>query len=257
MPVVVYGLVRSAHQAPEGLAGVGEPPGPVRLIRNEHVAVAVSDVIDEALRDDDAVAFLDVLRTLLEGGPVLPVRFGTVAPDDDAVATEILEPLADEGADRLDQLDGLVEVQLILTADEDAELRELLASSPELRRMVAESRQGAADLNLRISVGEQVSEALGERRAELSEDLVGRLGPLAVDHGARVRDEVTTLTQFYLVRAQDLGQFDDAVQQLRDDLGDRYDIEYVGPLPPLDFASGQVQVPQPRPRESTSGRWGW
>ncbi|MEU5726986.1 GvpL/GvpF family gas vesicle protein [Micromonospora sp. NPDC047738] len=255
--LVVYGLVRPAHPLPESVTGIGTPAGRVRLVGTEQVAAAVSEIGDQALRDADAVDYLDVLRALIEGGPVLPVRFGTLAPDDDAVRSEILAPLGERAASRLDQLDGLVEMRLKIKADEDAELRNLLASSPTLRQLVGQSRAGAADLNAQISVGEQVNHGLAERRAALDAQVASRLAPLTVDHGSRTADDVTLLTHYYLVRADDLEQFDAAVQELRDDLGERYTVEYVGPLPPLDFAESADDVP-PIPASGTaSSRWGW
>ncbi|MCW3819410.1 GvpL/GvpF family gas vesicle protein [Micromonospora sp. DR5-3] len=255
--LVVYALVRSTHPLPERLTGIGKPAGQVRLVGAERVAAVVSQIGDQALHDDDAIGYLDVLQALIENGPVLPIRFGTLAPDDDAVRTEILAPLGEQGASRLDQLDGLVEMQLKLIADQDAELRDLLASSPPLRRLVGQVKAGAADVSVHISVGEQVTQGLAERRAALDAQVAGRLKPLALDHGSRTGDDVTVLTQYYLVRVDDLERFDAAVQELLEDLGDRYTPEYVGPLPPLDFADAENDLTQTPSSETTPSRWGW
>lgn len=257
MPLLVYGLVRARHpDPPEDPAGVGDPPSPVRLVRAGQVAAAVSEIGDWTLRDEDALGYLDVLTGLLDAGPVLPVRFGTVAPDDDAVRAEILRPAAEIVAARLDELDGLVEVRIEVTADEDAELRDLLAGTPELRRMVQGGQGRGGSLTYRIDIGERVSEGLAERRAALDARVAATLRPLAVDYGSHTSDELTVLSQFYLIRAADLGRFDDAVQRLRSNLDNRYTVGYVGPLPPLDF-TGDVERP-PATGDSRGGsRWGW
>ena len=97
MPVQVYGLVRSEHS---------EPPTGVRLVRSGPIAAAVSDIADTELHETEALGYLDVLSALLRDGPVLPARFGTVAPDEAAVREEILDPDADFVAGR-----GTVEAQ--------------------------------------------------------------------------------------------------------------------------------------------------
>jgi hypothetical protein len=83
------------------------------------------------------------------------------------------------------------------------------------------------------------------------------LKPLAVDHRSRTADDVTVLTQCYLVRADDLERFDAAVQELREELGDRYAVDYVGPLPPLDFPEGGDGPTQASLGATTTSRWGW
>ncbi|HEV7896613.1 MAG TPA: GvpL/GvpF family gas vesicle protein [Planosporangium sp.] len=252
MPVQVYGLVRSGHPDPRDLTGAGEPPTAVRLVRSGLVAAAVSDVADTEMRETDAVAYLDVLTALLGGGPVLPVRFGTVAPDEDAVREEILDPDVDFLARRLDELDGLVEVKLEVSADEDAEIRHVLTDSPSLRQLVDEARGTSNVLNARIGVGEEISRALDGRRGEISSRIVEILGHLAVSYVVRLPDDVTLASHAFLVRAERLADFDEVVEQLRVDLGEHYDIEYVGPLPAFDFVEDGMRLP-----ETSSRRWSW
>lgn len=252
MPVYVYGLVRSVHPDPRDLTGAGESPTEVRLVRSGPIAAAVSDVPDTELRETDAVAYLDVLTALLRDGPVLPVRFGTVAPDEAAVRDEILDPDADLLAGRLDELDGFVEVKLEVSADEDAEIGHALTDSPSLRHLIDQARRNGNALDVRIGIGEEIGRALDARRAVLTDRIVQALGHLAVSHLVRLPEDVTLANHAFLVHADQLADFDEAVQQVRADLGDHYDIEYVGPLPAFDFIEGEI-----KPQEASSGRWSW
>ena len=101
------------------------PPG-VRAVVGDGLAVVVADLRADSRADVDAVSHLDVLCELVCTGPVLPLRFGTVAPDDDAVRAEVLRAGL---APQLDRLDGLVEVRVQLEFDERRRERgtELLA----------------------------------------------------------------------------------------------------------------------------------
>jgi hypothetical protein len=212
----------------------------------------VSDVADTEAHETDAVAYLDVLTALLREGPVLPVRFGTVAPDEEAVREEILDPDAELVAGRLEELDGLVEVKLEVSADEDTEIRHVLTDSSGLRQLMEQARRTGNRLDLRIGIGEEISHAVDARRGETSHRIVESLGPLAVSYVVRLPDDVTRASHAFLVPAERLADFDEAVQQIRADVGEHYDIEYVGPLPAFDFIDGEMTL-----REAASNRWSW
>src|SRR5256885_1493011 len=104
----VYGVVRAGHP-PISSKGVGKPPVDTRLVRSGPLAAAVSDVDDDFLvEENDARAHVHVLIDLLAGGPVIPIRLGTVAPDDDAVRAEVLDAARQDLVDCLEALDGKV-----------------------------------------------------------------------------------------------------------------------------------------------------
>ena len=104
--VHVYGVV-PASAKPE-IADEG-----VRLIAQGEVAAVVSDIDPADLR---AVRVLRAHWRVLEqagaSATVLPVRFGTVMADDDAVVTEFLEPSHDDLAATLADMAGKVQLSL-------------------------------------------------------------------------------------------------------------------------------------------------
>jgi hypothetical protein len=67
------------------------------------------------------------------------------------------------------------------------------------------------------------------RRGEISNRIVESLGDLAVSYVIRLPDDVTLSSHAFLVRAERLAGFDEAVQRIRADLGEHYAIE---PEPP-------------------------
>ncbi len=80
------------------------------MVSWEDLGMVVGDAADAV----DPAAHLVAVSTLIQYGPVLPVRFGTVAADEDAVRTEILAPSAAAFRADLDRLDGLAEVHVCL-----------------------------------------------------------------------------------------------------------------------------------------------
>ncbi|MGW4520495.1 GvpL/GvpF family gas vesicle protein [Amycolatopsis sp. NPDC004378] len=96
MTLQLYGVVRSGH------------PRAPRTVRWEDLAMVVGEP------EPDPAAHLAVVSALVEGGPVLPIRFGTVAEDEEAVRAEVLAPAAGTYRADLDRLDGLAEVHVCL-----------------------------------------------------------------------------------------------------------------------------------------------
>jgi hypothetical protein len=247
--VLVYGFVRAGHRLADAVTRAG-----VRAIPVGSISALVASIADDAvLRDDDVDAYLDALIGALEDGPVLPVEFGTVADDDEDVKAQ-LELDADMLGRRLDQVDGLIEVRVDVDTDEAAAIRTLVATDPSLAHIV---RSGGLPKNLsrRVALGEQIGVALAELSAALGRQMLERLGDLAVEHTERPSASVTELRHAFLIRADDLAAFDQAVGELRAELEPLHQLEYVGPLPAFDFTDARIEA-GPR-SESSAHRWGW
>ncbi|MQA11241.1 MAG: gas vesicle protein GvpFL [Pseudonocardiaceae bacterium] len=250
MALHVYGVLRGGTPLPElpETAGVGDSPGEVWSVEYDDLAALVSEIADDyAPTDHDGARHLDVLARLIVETTVLPVRFGTVAPDEDAVRFEVLEPAAAELRSQLRALDGFVELRVDLTFDEQEALRGALAASPELRGLAG---QADGDLEQRIGVGEIVTEGVAEWTRQQGEQVAApltRLARLSVPLNAGN----TLVARLALLVARDrVTEMDEAVRQLRSQLS-TVDVEYVGPLPPYDFLDAR------EPEAERTSRWGW
>ena len=78
--VYIYGIVPDDVQVEEGTTGVGDPAGPVRMVRFRDIAALVSDVsVSRPLgTPEDLLVHEDLLDASAASAPVLPVRFGAV-----------------------------------------------------------------------------------------------------------------------------------------------------------------------------------
>lgn len=266
MTLVLYGIVRAAHPAPRPAPrGIGTPPGPVRLVRSDPLAAAVSETEEVSeLGETEARTALDIMTRLLADGPVLPMCLGSIAPDEAAVREEVLEPLGDELAGRLDALDGLVEVYV----DVDEDQRSAVAGALRADGRSA-SPASPHDLDAQIELGHAVAELVLGRRSEQAEAFLSALRPLAradAPRGPHGGVEDPPLRWAFLVQVDALAAFDAAVVRLRAAYP-HLAVEYVGPLPPVDFADRPVDFAneaEPEARDATgpdsftgSGRWGW
>jgi len=230
MALHLYGIVDAETSLPDDL--VGRADAPVRTVADEGLAVLVSDVDeDRRVGRSDLLAHAHVLERLAETSTVLPIRFGMLMPDEDTVRVELLGPQGEHSAALLRAFAGHVQLTVTTRYDEDEALREVLRRDPELREAGA-----ASDLAARMRVGEAVAAGLEELRVDDADRVLQRLAPHARAVAFNeVRDAYTVSSVALLVDRDLRSALDVAVADLRDELGPRIQVRYVGPQPPYAF----------------------
>lgn len=250
MSTYVYGITARSHPAlPKDFGGVGEPPRPVRVLKEGPLAALVSEA-PEDLRPKrrELLAHSNVLAEAGATGCVLPMRFGSVAPDDDTV-TGVLAERAEHYRERLSALDGKVEYNVKATHAEDAVLHRVLAGNPEIRAMTEANRQaGGGSYDDRLRLGEMVVAAVQAQEAEDATDVQHGLEP-AADAVSVGPDSTGWLANVsFLVGRDEVETFLTAVDQLRQG-HPHIDLRVNGPLPPYSF----VEPGPAEPADSASG----
>lgn len=243
MPLQLIGVVRRDHPP---VSGRGRDKLGVRLVESGELAAAVTE-LDEGtqLQEEDATRHLDLLILLLRDGPVLPLAFGTVAPDDDAVRAEVLDPAADDLKARLDAVDGFVEARLEIYFDESTALRDVMQQDPRLRGLAGEAR-GDSPLDTRLALGEAVSHDLQAWRRAQADALLPTLEETVEDVAELESQEPLQQRWAFLVRDDGLDALDEAVGKVRQAWGTAASMEYVGPLPVYSFLGEQSVEPAQR-----------
>jgi hypothetical protein len=238
----VYGLVGADTRLPDDLTGLG-PSGKVSTIVHGDVAAIVSDVpVDRPLGTrDDLLAHESVVDTVAASAAVLPMRFPAVV-EADGVVEELLAPHHDRFVTALGELEGRVQYTLKGRYEQDVVLREVLEGDPEIQALQAEVRDLPEDATYhqRLRLGELVVGALEERRDDEAEQLVERLEPHAVavvEHHPGQPDDVVNAA--FLVEREYAQEFEDAVEQLGEQLHGRVRLRLLGPLAPYDFVAGE------------------
>ncbi|MFF0459263.1 GvpL/GvpF family gas vesicle protein [Streptomyces mexicanus] len=236
MSTYVYGITAASHPAPtEGMAGVGDPPRPVRVLRAGSLAAVVSDA-PEGLRPKrrDLLAHQNVLGEIGAAGCVLPLRFGSVAPDDDTVLGVLTERAA-HYEERLGALDGKVEYNVKAHHVEDAVLHRVMAENSEIRALAEANRQaGGGSYDDKIRLGEMVAAAVKAREAEDAERVVRALEPEAAAVSVGPESTGWLANVSFLVARDTAGRFLESIEQARKDLP-HLELRVNGPLPPYSF----------------------
>ncbi|SDN28316.1 Gas vesicle synthesis protein GvpL/GvpF [Streptomyces sp. cf386] len=250
MSTYVYGITASSHPAlPKDFGGVGEPPRPVRVLKEGSLAALVSEA-PEDLRPKrrELLAHSNVLAEAGATGCVLPMRFGSVAPDDDTV-TGVLAERTEHYRERLSALDGKVEYNVKATHVEEAVLHRVLSGNPEIRAMTEANRQaGGGSYDERLRLGEMVVAAVKAQEVEDATDVQHTLEPAAdaVSVGPESTGWLANVS--FLVGRDEVETFLTAVEQLRNG-HPHLDLRVNGPLPPYSF----VEPGPAEPADSMSG----
>ncbi|QNP74386.1 GvpL/GvpF family gas vesicle protein [Streptomyces roseirectus] len=236
MSTYVYGIAASTHPAlPEGGKGVGDPPTTVRVLREGPLAAVVSDA-PEGLRPKrrDLLAHQEVLAVAGAEGCVLPMRFGSVAPDDGAV-TEVLAQRAEHYRERLRALDHKVEYNVKASHLEEAVLHRVLADTPELRALAEANRQeGGGSYEQKLRLGEMIAAAVRAREAEDAATVRQALEPLAATSSPGPESTGWLTNVSFLVDRDNSAAFAEAVEAFRKTHA-HLEVRLNGPLPPYSF----------------------
>ncbi|MFJ2256808.1 GvpL/GvpF family gas vesicle protein [Streptomyces sp. NPDC087844] len=236
MSTYVYGITSSSLPSlPDGTEGVGEPAMPVRVIKEGDLAAVVSDA-PEGLRPKrrDLLAHQNVLAEAGAGGPVLPMRFGSVSTDDAAV-TSVLAERAEHFKERLDALAGKVEYNVKATHDEEAVLHRVMSENPEVRALTEANRgAGGGNYDDKLRLGEMVVAAVKNREVEDAAEIQRALEPAAASVSVGPESTGWLANLSFLVDRDAAEPFIAAVEEVRK-AHPHLDLRVHGPLPPYSF----------------------
>jgi len=240
----VYGVIRAGESPAAKAVGIDDEP--LGLVTMDDLAALTTDVAEEfsVAGRDELLAHMQVLEEAMGwASAVLPMRFGVILPDADAVRAELLAPHREQLEELLEEMEGKVEVNLKGIHEEETVLREVLAENPEAAglREAIQGKPEAATYYERIRLGELVSQGLEGKREETGPAIVERLSPFAV--GIQLGDVVherMALNASFLVERKELERFDAEVERWAEEQGGRVRVKYTGPLPPHSFVELEV-----------------
>jgi hypothetical protein len=238
----VYGVVRAGDAPAPSRTGVGDTP--VQTVERGSMAALVSEVPGDSVpgRAKNLTAHSEVLRAAMEGGTVLPMRFGVLMPDAETVRRDLLETREAWLTGMLDALDGRVEMTVSAMYREEVLLTEVVTQDATIRalRERVRTRPAAATHFERIRLGELVAQAVEARRSADAAAILDALRPLADAYvpGDPLHEQMVVNAAF-LVRRDRLAAFDAGVEQVSAERAERMHFKLTGPLPPFSFVTAE------------------
>ncbi|MBF6277183.1 gas vesicle protein GvpFL [Nocardia sp. 852002-20019_SCH5090214] len=240
--VYVYGIVPADVEPQPHATGVGDPPGEVTVVRHGDIAALVSPLSSD--RPLGTPQDLTAHEKLLDGSaavaPVLPLRFGAVMTDTDAVENELLEANEDEFHAALVELEGRVQFVIRGRYVENAILRELLDENADAARLRDEIRGKSEDAtrNERIMLGEMINQAIETKRAEDTRKVASELEKL--EAMVNLRDpthEEDAVHLAALIETARQDELEELLRRLMSDWDGRVELSLLGPMAAYDFVT--------------------
>lgn len=238
----LYGIVPAEVETDPEIEGIGDPPGRITTVRYGEIAALVSDLtVDRPLgTPEDLAHHAHILDASAGEVPVLPLRFGSVVTDEDAVAEELLGAHHDEFHAALRELEGKAEYIVKGRYDERSILAEILAENEQAAKLaeVVRDRPEESSREERIALGELITNALATKREADTDEalrLLDRLGlVVTVREPTHERDAVYLACLAEVAKQSDLEQ---TVGELAEQWRGRVEMRLLGPLAPYDFVS--------------------
>ncbi|MBX0328863.1 GvpL/GvpF family gas vesicle protein [Oscillochloris sp. ZM17-4] len=245
----VYGIIPTDDRAIFDVEGI-DPANEVHTVVAGDLAVVTSGVSPERLQSLDRAAAVRalsahqrVLETVMRDYPVLPVKFGTMLPDED-----VLRALLGQGEglmrETLAAYVGKEQREVVVLWDMGQVIQEIAAEGPisALRDQIA-AQPAEETVDARVALGQMVHAAIQRRRAQIGDQVIAQLRDLADDVIINPTMDDSMVVNVALLldqsRQDDLDQRLDELDAL---FGGKLQIRCVGPLPPYSFATLTVQA---------------
>jgi len=238
----LYCIIRCPEPREFTTRGIGEQGAIVHTLNYRDLAVVVSEspIIEYDNSRRNMMAHSAVLDEVMREYTILPVRFGIVAPNTQAIMAQMLQRRYVEFDTLLVKMNGKAELGLKAFWYEDVVYREIVDSNAAISQLrnALVGRAAEETYYERIKLGELVQAAMNKLREHDVERITSVLKPLAYE--TRINDVITermVLNAAFLVGREREPEFDQAIQQLDAEMGKRLIFKYVGSAPPYNFVN--------------------
>ncbi|MER5204716.1 GvpL/GvpF family gas vesicle protein [Streptomyces sp. NPDC002825] len=237
MSLYVYAITKSSHPLRlDGLNGVGEGESPVRAVRGTKLCAVVSQAPEDVtVSRSDLEAHHAVQERLWNDGTMLPLGFGFVAEDEDAVLA-VLGEGAEQFEERLEELTDRVEFNAKGVQEEEAILRQIVDESEQIRQLNETTREGGGTYEERLELGRLLNDEVLARQTALAENVLAALRPHAYAERLAEPSQQYFLSASFLVDRQGVEEFTQAAEDATEELPEGVEVRIRGPLPPYSFA---------------------
>jgi Gas vesicle synthesis protein GvpL/GvpF len=243
--IYVYGILPADVEMASDTHGVGYPPGQIRVVRSDGLAALVSevDLSRELGSPEDLQAHKEILDASAAELPVLPLRFGAVLTDEEAVVEELLADNHDEFTEALSELDGRVQYVVKGRYAEDAILEEVLSESKQAARLRDKIRDADPDAtrNARIKLGEIINSAVTAKRHKDTRALGDAMEGICVASVVREpTHELDAVHLAFLVESAKEEEFGQVIEDLASEWEGRIELRSQGPMAAYDFVGSAL-----------------
>ncbi len=228
---------------PLGISGRGDD---LHTVCFNDISAVVSNAPIKKYRvsRENSLAHEKAIERVMTEHTALPVRFATVAEDEEKVK-RILEKEHDKFKNLLEAVKDKTELSLKAMFKEETIYKDILEEYEDIKRLKEKIAAIAPEKShyQRMEIGRMVEEALQREKQIVRDDIINILSPLAVE--VKTNDTYGNMmiinAAFFVEKAKE-ADFDQPVQLLDEKYGEKVTFTYVGPLPPFNFVNISINT---------------
>ncbi len=242
----IYCIIALNEAQSFGPLGIGGRGDELHTIFYNDISAVVSNspVISYSVSRENMLTYEKAIEEIMKKYTVLPVRFNTIAEDEDKVQ-KILEIEHDRCVDLLKNMEGKKELGLKAIFKEEVIYKEIAEKYEDIKKLKKAllSEPPAKTYYLRVEVGRKVEAALQKEKDIYKEEILNTLSPLSQDTKVNAPyGELMIISAAFLVENSREAEFDQNVQALADKYGDKIKFKYTGTLPPFNFVNLVIET---------------
>ena len=238
----IYGIIAAKDRQEFGPIGIGGRGDVVYTLPYQDVAAIISSSpnVKYPVSRENVIAHARVLEKAVEKYTVLPVRFCTIATDEEIIVERVLKARHQEFLDLLREMEGKMELGIRARwIDLNAIFAEVVEENKDikaLKKALLNERNEQRKYASTIKIGELVQKALEEKKKREAEELLKALRPLSLDYKENqfYGDMNLVNAAFLVVRAKER-DFDRKINELEKIHSERKQIKYTAPIVPYNF----------------------
>lgn len=238
----LYGIIGASQRRQFGPMGIGGAGNVVYTLPYQTLSAIVSrsPLVKYAVTREHSMAHIKVLERAMEEYTVLPVRYCTIAEEEEIIIEKVLKARYQEFIDLLQYMQDKMELGVrarwsnldVIFAEVVEENAEIKAIKEALLGETNEQRKYAG----KIKIGQLVQKALEAKKKKEAEELFAALKPLSLDYKENpIYGDMNLVNAAFLINKEREKEFDRKMQELEKEYGERKKLKYIGPIAPYNF----------------------
>ncbi|MFH0774969.1 MAG: GvpL/GvpF family gas vesicle protein [bacterium] len=239
----IYCIIGTKQERNFGPIGIGGRRDEVLTIGYDDLSMVVSShpLTKFVVNRENMLAHEKVIEEVMkEFDSVLPVRFGTIAASADEIRN-LLDRRYREFNNALRDMDHKVELSVKgIWKDMDIIFKEIVEEEKGIKGAKEEIQndRGKKNTHARIKVGRMVERALIKKKDKEAERIVDTVRSTAFDYKLnKTTIDAMFINAAFLVDKGREKEFDNIIDDLRDEYKERIKFMYAGPLPVFNFVN--------------------
>ena len=242
----IYCIIATAVAKTFGSIGIGDRGDELYTICFNDIAAVVSNspIIRYTVSRENMLAHEKAIEEVMKEHAVLPVRFATIAEDEEKVK-KILEKEYSKFKDLLNRMKDKKELGLKAIFKEDVIYKDILEKYKEIRILKEKVASLPSEKTYfkKAEIGEMVEAALQREKEIYKKDILNTLSALAAEVKSNSSYyELMIINAAFLVEKYKEAEFDQKVNELEAKYSSKLKLKYIGKVPPFNFVNLVIET---------------